>query len=179
MTRTDRLFFALWPNTDIAKLIHDTAGAYKSKTQGRRIVEDQLHLTLVFLGSLDATLLPCVKEVADNISLSPFELCMDLPGYFPQPQVAWLGMKSVPLALQTLQVQLGNGLQQHCQIQTDKRAYVPHITLWRKIKQVELPRNISAVNWQVQSFVLASSRTYAEGAQYQILQEWRLNSNQD
>lgn len=179
MTRTDRLFFALWPEPDIAQSIYHASAALVPEHRGRRILPEQLHLTLAFLGSIETERLACVKNVADKLTGNTFRLSFDTPGFFPKPQVVWLGMQEIPPALQVLQAHLTLGLQQTCELQLDTRPYVPHLTLWRKVKQVDLPSGISPVMWPVRRFVLAASRTYAEGAHYQILQEWPLKSPQD
>jgi len=77
--------------------------------------------------------------------------------------------------LQVLQQELVNQLSQFCDYVPETRPFVPHITLWRKVKRVQLPEAVVPTVWSVPRFVLASSRTLASGAEYRIEQTWPLS----
>lgn len=169
-----RLFFALWPDADTARAIWQVAGALVPKGIGRRLPPEHLHITLAFLGSLKPEQQACMTQAADAISGEPFTLQLDQPGHFPRPQVVWLGAQTVPEALIKLQLLLVERLTEYCAYQPEQRAFLPHLTLWRKVKRVEIPQNMPPIAWNVQRFVLAASQTLPSGAHYSILREWAL-----
>lgn len=169
-----RLFFALWPEADVAETIYRATQALLPAHTGRRLPPTHLHLTLVFLGHITTEQLQCMLPVAEALHAEAFSLQLDEVGHFPKPQVVWLGVKTQPLALQHLQQQLVRDLAQHCNYQPESRAFVAHMTLWRKVKRLELPAHLTALDWPVNRFVLAASRTVETGAEYSILREWPL-----
>ncbi len=170
-----RLFFALWPQAELADTIYHSTHSLVSAHIGRRVAPAQLHLTLAFLGHLSAEQLQCMLPVAEALRAEAFTVQLDAVGHFPKPQVLWLGSTTPALALQNIQQQLVHDLTQHCDYQPESRAFLPHMTLWRKVKQIELPRYFAPLIWPVNKFVLAASRTLTTGAEYSILREWPLH----
>jgi 2'-5' RNA ligase len=168
------LFFALWPEPETAQAIWQATRSLVPKGVGRRLVPAHIHLTLAFLGSLNEAQERCVRQVADRVPGAPFTLELDQAGHFPRPQVVWLGTRQMPTALQGLQSKLVSQLIQSCDYEPEARPFVPHITLWRKVRRVSLPETIAAIPWPVSHFVLARSRTLPSGAEYSIVQEWPL-----
>ena len=58
-----------------------------------------------------------------------------------------------------------------CGIQTDKRPYLPHITLARHVRH--LPDiNIKPIVWRAESFCLVESCSEPDGVQYKVIQQW-------
>lgn len=171
---SQRLFFALWPEPPIALAIWQAASALVPKGVGRRLPPEHIHLTLAFLGSIDEHQQQCMTRAAGQIQGNAFTLQLDEAGHFPRPQVVWLGASQLPLPLQTLQVKLVSELTRQCGFVPDARPFVPHITLWRKVRRVSLPETQSSIAWPVSRFVLARSRTLPSGAEYSIVQEWPL-----
>jgi RNA 2',3'-cyclic 3'-phosphodiesterase len=174
-----RLFFALWPEPVVAETITRTSKALLKDTGGKHpIAAGQLHITLAFLGHVDAIQYDCVSRAAINVRAEYFELALDTLGYFPRPQVIWLAPRATPPALNALVTQLLAGLSQ-CEVRLELRPFVPHMTIQRKAKRATTTPHIEAVNWPVREFVLAQSVTYAEGAQYSILKRWPLTESHD
>lgn len=141
---------------------------------GRHLSPDQLHITLAFLGSIDAKQQQCMRQAASAVQGQRFTLQLDEAGHFPRPQVVWLGASRVPSALQGLQSKLVSQLIRECGFEPESRPFVPHITAWRKVKRARLPEQIPVLHWPVSRFVLATSRTLPTGAEYSIVQEWPL-----
>jgi RNA 2',3'-cyclic 3'-phosphodiesterase len=173
-----RLFFALWPEAEVAEAIYRASKALVPAHIGRRLPPTHLHLTLAFLGHITTEQLQCMLPVAEALHAEAFTVQLDAIGHFPRPQVVWLGVKTPPLALQHLQQQLVRDLAQHCGYQPESRAFVAHMTLWRKVKQMRLPQTITPIEWPVTRIVLASSHTLPDGAEYSIMQEWPLTPAQ-
>ena len=162
-----RLFFALWPD-DAAR-----AGMVPVKDRlpadcGRVVAHRNLHITLVFLGSVTKEQEQCVLTGARNINVTPLSLTLETLGWWQRPQVIWLAPQKVPDALVILADQI-KALAGQCGIKTDERPFSPHATLARKVsKRVVLPE-IGLVNWQVRDFCLVRSETRPEGASYQVI----------
>jgi 2'-5' RNA ligase len=130
---------------------------------------------LAFLGSVDAARQDCFVQAAERVQGTGFTLQLDEAGHFPRPQVVWLGASQMPAALQSLQANLVSELMRQCGFEPEARPFVPHMTLWRKVRRIRLPENLEPIDWSVSRFVLASSRTLPSGAQYSIVQEWPLS----
>lgn len=169
-----RLFFALWPEPETAQQIWRAAAELVPKGVGRRLPAEHIHLTLAFLGALDEAGQHCVIQAANQVHGEAFDLSLDQTGHFPRPQVVWLGASQMPPALQALYTKLVSQLTQQCGYAPEARSFVPHITLWRKVKRVSLPPLPESITWPVSRFVLARSRTLPTGAEYSILQSWPL-----
>lgn len=169
-----RLFFALWPDAETARQIWQASAGLVPKGMGRRLPPEHLHITLAFLGSISHEQQRCMEQAADGVCGTPFTLQLDQLGHFPRPQVVWLGTHAVPEALIKLQLLLVEQLTKYCGFQPEQRSFVPHLTLLRKVKRVEIPENMQPIVWNVQRFVLASSQTLPTGAEYRIVREWPL-----
>lgn len=169
-----RLFFALWPAPETARQIWQAAATLVPTGVGRRLPPEHIHLTLAFLGSLDEAGQQCLIQVADQVHGERFELSLDQTGHFPRPQVVWMGTSQIPPALLALHKMLVSQLTQQCGYTPEARPFVPHMTLWRKVKRVSLPALPAPISWPVSRFVLACSRTLPGGAEYSIVQSWPL-----
>lgn len=173
-----RLFFALWPAPETARRIWQATAKLVPRGVGRRLPAQQLHLTLAYLGQQDARQLHCVSEVASRLQAQAFNLTLDQTGHFPRPQVVWLGASQTPAALAALQDDLVSQLTQYCGYQPESRPFLPHVTLIRKVRRVDLPERIPPLAWPVASFALVRSDTRPSGAEYSVLRAWPLDTSQ-
>ncbi|MEW6646007.1 MAG: RNA 2',3'-cyclic phosphodiesterase [Pseudomonadota bacterium] len=167
-----RLFFALWPEAELQRILYE-AGRSIVPPGGKPMAVHNLHITLAFLGTIDADKRLCMEKAADAIHLPPFELALDCAGFWPRPQVVWLGCREVPPPLQTLAARL-NGAMAACGLTPENRPYSPHLTVQRKARQGPRQLDINTVHWAVGDFVLVQSLTLPEGAQYQVVRRWPL-----
>ena len=78
-SNTQRLFFALWPELEIATRLHDLAGK-PMHGAGRRVPPENIHLTLAFLGAVPASFRQCAERVATAIHGEPFTLVLEQLG---------------------------------------------------------------------------------------------------
>lgn len=124
-----RLFIAIELPDDIkkslAKLRVDIPGA-------RWVAQDQIHLTLAFLGEVAETSLALLSNKLSQIQASEFKLCFAGTGCFPdrrRPRVLWVSLKPEPclnvLATKIHAAVLSSGIPQ------EKRPFFAHITLAR------------------------------------------------
>lgn len=173
--KTLRLFFALWPDADTRAALDRTGKWLHQHWEGRRTRPETLHLTLVFLGAVDASRLDELRELAAQVRAEKFALKFDQAGCWRHNRVGWLGAGETPPALATLVADLESRLQSSL-FRFDKRGFVPHITLLRKARCADAP-TCGQVDWPVDRFVLVESQSTESGVQYQIVGEWPLASS--
>ena len=172
MPNTQRLFFALWPELEFATMLYDLAGKMLPG-DGRRVPPENIHLTLAFLGAVPASFRQCAERAASAIHGAPFTLILEQMGCWSKPGILWAGAGRVPEALLQLVQTLNSGLTA-CGYVPEKRPYAAHLTLARKLHRWDKNHPLEPLTWEVRRFCLVASRTYAEGARYEILRTWEL-----
>lgn len=165
-----RLFFAVWPPAAVRERIATLARHLPLKT-GSPVRPDNFHITLQFLGQVTETQEQALVAGAGAVVVSPFELCLDQLGYWPRPRVAWLGLAKKPPELLALAEALGQ-VMVTAGLQPDPRPYHPHLTLRRKVRPQSFEAEIRPICWRVDHFVLVHSRTFAEGVDYQVIEDF-------
>lgn len=86
----------------------------------------------------------------------------------------WIGVHHIPQPLTNLVESIKQIVEQQG-LETDKRSYKPHVTIARKVKQVQSTKQSIDIRWQVNSFVLVESKSTEMGVVYQIVQQWIFN----
>ena len=157
----------------------------------RWVKEDNLHITLIFLGYLKdeevAEICRITKEVAQKTA--PFlinlkKICYGPPEKMP-PRMIWvLGEKSQVMANFKNNLEKELSVSSSSNYSTNKRhPFSPHITLgrirqweWRRIEPEERPaiEEEISLNFEVQSIEVMESRLKRGGAEYTILETCRL-----
>lgn len=164
-----RLFFALWPSEQTRKKIDNFNQSLKLDGL-RKVNSANLHVTLLFLGNTDVKTERLLREMAENISVRPFELQFDQLGFWQKPKILCLTTQHYDAQL-TILVDALNHIVEQCGMRTEVRPYKPHITLVRKV-QKPMDINVLPIAWQVNSFCLIESCSTLNGAVYQVLQRW-------
>ena len=167
-----RYFFALWPDDDVRRQLEAVSDRLPAGC-GRKVRTENLHITLVFLGSVEEPVIKRVRGDADGIGGRQFVLTLENYGWWKRPQVIWLGSDMVPGPLEELAARLnviaaGHGLR------VDSRPYAPHLTLVRKAKRPLTRFSYIPIHWEIRDFCLVQSVTLAAGAEYRIIQNWPL-----
>ena len=166
-----RLFFAVMPDAPsrarLAALADHTARA----TSGRASVADTLHLTVVFVGSVDDAAVPSIRDAGDALRWRRFALSLDTLGSFARAGIAWAAPRSVPAPLEQLNGDLVAALTARG-VATETRPYRPHVTLARRcVSPVAAPID-PPIDWTVDGVVLMSSRLLSEGPRYRPIARW-------
>lgn len=170
--KTQRLFFALWPDEALQQHFYRLARELHKQSRGKPIIQENIHLTLAFMGPVEADTQACLEGMASDIAAPEFELSLDLIGYWGRPRIVWAGCSETPGTLTELVGQLQSGLAE-CGLQADTRPYAPHLSLIRKAnKRPEV--GLEPVIWPLQDFVLVSSKTLPTGAEYRVIRRWPL-----
>lgn len=168
-----RLFFALWPDDDARNALAQLADARLAPSHGRLIAASNLHLTLEFLGAVDAGMRACAERAAESVATPAFELEFQRLGYWPRPRVLWSAPERTPEALTGLVSMLRKALAA-CGHKPESRAFHAHVTLARKVRGPVSETSHTLVRWHVADFHLVASETLAQGARYRSLESWSL-----
>jgi 2'-5' RNA ligase len=175
--RPRRVFFALWPDDDVARRF-DEAGCQAHRTLGgRRMRRETLHLTLAFVGEVAPERLQALQNIGGAIRLPPFDLLLDHRQCLARRKIFWIAASVVPAGLQQLAVELAGRLAA-ADFRTEARPFAAHVTLLRQARcerMHEMPPAGPGIAWPVRDFVLAESALRPEGARYRILQRWPLD----
>ena len=168
-----RLFFALWPDDDTRQALARLARTLLPCGNGRPVAAQNLHLTVVFLGLVDAGFRECVERVAGLLSAPAFELEFRRIGYWPRPRVLWSAPERTPEALTGLASMLRNALVA-CGHEPESRPFRAHVTLAREVRRPASEPTHGPIRWPVSEFHLVESETLAQGARYRSLESWSL-----
>ena len=175
VTPTQRLFFALWPPIELSQELYRLAGNVLRDGSGWRVVPENIHLTLAFLGSVGASFRGCAEQTASAVRVEPFTLALEQMGCWPKSGILWVGPGQSPEPLSGLVQTLTTGLA-GCGYQAEKRPYAAHLTLARKAHPCVPSYSIERHPWEINQFHLVQSHTLADSAHNQILRSWPLNS---
>jgi 2'-5' RNA ligase len=140
-----RVFLALWPEAPVRDALVARAQAWDWPDQVRRTRPERLHVTLHFLGNVDAGLLPRMQQ-ALGVPWPGCELELDTPRIWPGG-IAVLEAGTVPAELAALHTALGERLQA-LGIAVEERRYRPHVTLARKAFGAHPPAGFEPLRWR-------------------------------
>lgn len=163
---TVRLFFALWPSSDLqAKL---AAWAKQAAGRGRAMRRENLHLTLAFLGATGAALVPDLIALAADVRFAPIRLSLDCIGYWKHNRIIWCGAGEEPQALVFLVESLRAKLDA-ARVRYDPKPFVSHVTLVRDAAGLpDAPAWIPLV-WEARDFALVNSTRVEGRVTYRVL----------
>ncbi|HKB83551.1 MAG TPA: RNA 2',3'-cyclic phosphodiesterase [Burkholderiales bacterium] len=171
--RTQRVFFALWPDARVRAGLSHAARQMHCVSGGRCTRDDSIHLTLAFVGDVDAEFLPRLLAPPDGIFTSAFLLTLDDWGCWARNGIGWAAPSHIPAPLRHLASNL-EGWLRGAGFELEGRAFAPHVTLVRKAHCVPLPEPMAPIDWKVEAFALIRSRLMPDGAHYETLRAWPL-----
>lgn len=129
-----RLFIAIDLDLEIKKALCALAEEIKGFTRsGNFTLQENYHLTLVFLGETPSSQIERLKQIMNHTSWNPFPLALSGLGTFPRgaKEILWLGMAhSEPL--RRIYDQLFETLTE-AGFLLEKRPFRPHLTLGREV----------------------------------------------
>ena len=177
-----RLFVAIRPPQLIRDLLID---AMDDSADFRWQDDEQLHLTLRFIGEVERPVAQDVADALGRIRADPFQLRITGVGRFEQRTsgALWTGVEpKAPVAALAAKIEracVGVGLE------PEHRAFHPHVTLarWngRRSREVadflERTRGLSSEPFDVTEFILFESRLSRHGAHYEAVASYPLASN--
>jgi 2'-5' RNA ligase len=174
-----RLFVAIRPPEHIRDLLID---AMDDSPDFRWQDEEQLHLTLRFVGEVDRPLAQDLADALGRVRFEPFELRISGVGRFEQRSsgALWAGVEPkapvAALAAKIERVCLAVGLE------PERRAFFPHITLarWKGRRAHAVARFLDAKRalrsdpFAVGEFILFESHLSRHGAHYEEVASYPL-----
>jgi len=171
-----RLFFALWPEEPARKAALAAMEPLKSKLSAHWVRPANLHITLAFLGEIEADRVGLAQAAADAVDLPGFELRLDTLEHWRKPQVLCLSPSEPVPALQQLAAELSQHLQS-AGFELEKRPYRAHLTLARKAAYLPTEARIEQpIVWKAADFVLVESSQDNRASSYSVLRRWPLSS---
>jgi len=180
-----RLFIALPIPSTMRVLLHAMG---RSLHGARAVPEEQIHLTLRFIGEVETSLLLDIKDQLKQAQFSQFQMNIRGVGHFPprgKPRVIWAGLDAgdplirLKRKIDTSLIQSG--------IPSEGRKFSPHITIAR-IKNSSMQRvtDFLAGNaflefdrFTAECFHLYSSRLTQKGAVHTLEEIYPLGSVED
>ena len=175
-----RLFVAIRPPEHIRDLLID---AMDDSADFRWQDEEQLHLTLRFVGEVERPVANDLADALGRVHAASFELRIAGAGRFQQRNsgALWAGVEArKPVA------ELAARIERVCQstgLEPERRAFHPHITLarWkgRRTREVkaflERSGGLSSEPFPVDQFILFESRLSRHGAHYEPVATYPLS----
>ena len=155
-----RLFIAInFPDEIKAAIVEIRNSIEKAALRGRFTFDENLHLTLVFLGECDIRQAEAIKAVMNDAIFSKFTLMLDKVGYFKRDNgnTWWIGLKENN-SLSDLQADLTERLRQKG-FTLENRKYTPHVTIGREVKMstVFVKSEVPQVKFDVTNIELMKS----------------------
>jgi RNA 2',3'-cyclic 3'-phosphodiesterase len=182
-----RAFVAVEIDHAIIQGIVATTAELRQKISGVRWTpQTHSHLTLKFLGNVDAGQIEAIGQVLEReLYLFPrFTINAKGLGVFPdasRPRVLWVGVEGKPLAELAERVEKALASLGFAQ---ETRKFTPHLTIgrWRQFKRSDNNLTAALAKWQERDFggstvhevVLFQSILNSSGAEYRRLKATRL-----
>ena len=134
-----RLFFGIQPTPEARSAINDVLSQASDSLGSassvlRWIAQENLHLTLQFLGEVERDRLDAlVMSLRPRLALRPFTVSLDRFGAFPPsgpPRTIWLGLGSGINEVREIHAELARRLAAS-RFEPETRPYSPHLTVAR------------------------------------------------
>jgi 2'-5' RNA ligase len=167
---SERLFFALWPDSALQGRL--AAWAKQAAGNARPMRRENIHLTLAFLGATDAALIPVLGECAHAVHFASLALRLDRVGYWKHKRLIWCGPEDEAPALAALVAALRAALD-NAGIRYDPKPFVAHVTLVRKASGLVAAPSWVQLVWEVRDFALVRSVPIEGGVSYEVLRRFR------
>jgi 2'-5' RNA ligase len=181
---------------DLGKPIRDRIVALQENLAGtgtevKWVEPENLHVTMLFLGEVDARQLPAVCRVVTECAQqqAPFPMSVETPGCFPtprRPRVLWVGVGEGMQPLCALHDALEPPLMDLGCYRREERRYTPHITLGRVKSDRPTDKLAAAMakqaGWKggeitVRELLVMGSELTPKGPAYTVLGRGRLGSS--
>ena len=173
--RKRRLFFAIWPDDDLRGAIEHGVRKPIRRSGGAAVPARNLHVTLVFLGGVDAAGFEAAKAAAGSVRRPAFDLVLDRLETWPRQPLLCLAPSETCGPLRDLAIALRDQLDSRG-FEIERRPFRAHVTLARKVNRPKAREPIDLPAWAVREFVLVESVTGASGSEYTVVGRWPLEA---
>jgi 2'-5' RNA ligase len=182
--RTDRLFFAVRPDTQTAGHLVELARAVRAThhMRGNPLSADRVHVTLHHLGDhagLPESLVATASGVASKMATLPFDVGFDCVASFPgrarkRPCVLRGEGEGTNAPLRAFQSALGERLREAGLGRFVERRFTPHVTLLYDERTIA-PEPVTRIGWRARDFVLVHS--LIGRSEHRVLGCWRFGDS--
>ena len=180
---TRRVFFALWPTEEQRRALAESAQSV-SQAEGWRLVPAlNLHVTLVFVGSVPEARMQDLSKIADDVSSTArksrelnsdqLQIAFDAVEYWRKPRIICAIVSKPSAAASALSEALKLSLLA-AGFTPDVKPFRAHVTLARKVPHGSHDRALQSVHWRFSDFALVESRTESQGAVYRVRESFPL-----
>jgi len=171
-----RLFVAIEPPVAVRDRLLGSMGGVSGARWQR---DDQLHLTLRFVGEVDRHRAQDIAAVLGSVAVTPFELALAGTGSFDRRgrvDSLWVGVTPFE-AVHALHNKVNQALRR-VGVAPDGRAFLPHITLARFGRSSGpvggfAAATLGGTTFVVDGFALYESTLTSDGADYRIVERYR------
>ncbi len=167
-----RLFLALWPQKTVRERLRKITRVMDT-AHCRPVIPENFHVTLVFIGALQAAKIAGIEHRMASIAGESFVIQFDRLSYWRKPKIVCLTCEKIPAAIIELVVQMQRAILD-CGIELDERIYKPHITLARHAHH-KPSLTFQPLLWPASSFCLVESANTPSGVIYKVLRDWPLS----
>ena len=174
-----RLFVALRPPPHVRSALIDAMGGVPG---ARWQDDDQLHITLRFIGEVDRHQAEDIATALGSVTTLPFELVLDGVGQFDRRGIIdtlWVGVRPHD-QIAALHRKVDQAVQR-VGLQPEGRAYIPHITVARFGRSsgaidgfVANAATVMGLRFTVAHFMLFESSIGSDGARYEAIARYAL-----
>ncbi len=164
--RTQRLFFALWPQPGVRAALAGWRDQAHAVAGGRAMQSRNLHMTLAFLGETGIDRMPAIEDAARSVRLEPGVMRLDRCAFWKHNHIVWAG-GDAPEILQSAVGRLRDALDR-AGVTVDHKPFVPHVTLLRNVNAFANVPVMEPIDWPLSDFVLVASGHDAAGVVYRI-----------
>jgi 2'-5' RNA ligase len=162
-----RLFFALWPDSDVTRQLTQVARRLTLESYVRTVNSKNYHATLAFVGEVPATKLAVLQQIGRSLRAPRFTLICDSIEFWRESKVL-VAAGAAPPELLNLSAQLNQALG------LPQERLRAHVTLARKVTQAPVLQAMSPVVWRATTFSLIRSDTGGVESAYTVLDTWSL-----
>jgi 2'-5' RNA ligase len=171
-----RLFFAIWPDKETRMQLGRLTGRLASVCEGRKTKTENIHLTLVFVGEVNASQMAALYKTADEIKdcgMRAFDLPIERICMWKRKNIVYAEISEIPQPL----IDLVEALQSRLSLagfSLEERPYKPHITLMRNASCKTLPELAEPMVWRAREWVLVKSDRTSDSSVYTPIGRWSL-----
>jgi 2'-5' RNA ligase len=141
-----RLFLGLWPQAEVHAALVAHAAAWAWPATARRTRPERLHVTLHFLGDVEAGRVPRLRTDL-QVEWEGGDLVLDRAAVWPGG-IAVLEATRIAPPLMDLHSRLAQALRA-LDLPVESRPWRPHVTLARKAFGAHPPLHAQAVTWRL------------------------------
>jgi RNA 2',3'-cyclic 3'-phosphodiesterase len=178
LERSQRLFFALWPDEESRRALSAATAQAVRRCGGRAVPVASLHVTLAFLGTVSHSRLPQLQRIARAqatacAQAAPLCLTFERLAHWPRQQLLCVPATEDAGSVHALAAALRDATAA-AGFRPDLKPFRAHVTVARKVAHFARAADLRGVVWRFAAFALLESRTEQSGAVYSVIESYSL-----